>query len=54
MKEQIFRLIKEDIPVGFNSYEKPLKSTPGKIEKLIEDRRPTSYLIENIDEKTHC
>ena len=54
MKDQIFKLIKEDIPTGFNYYKSPLKTTKGKIEKLVEERRPTSYLIENVDDNAHC
>jgi tRNA-splicing ligase RtcB len=44
-KEQIFSMIKQDIPTGFNYYESPLKQTGSKIEAITENSRPSPWLI---------
>ena len=51
IKQQIFSLMKERIPTGFNSYDNPLKDTNQKLEKISEEQRPTKYLIEKIDSR---
>lgn len=55
-KDQLFKLIKEDIPTGFNYYDSPLKATGSTIEKITEseETRPSKWLVENIDKKVHC
>ena len=53
-REAIFKLIKEEIPTGFEAYDKPLKGTVRKIEELTELQRPTKWLVSNIGTKAKC
>jgi tRNA-splicing ligase RtcB len=47
-------MIKQDIPTGFNSYDKPLTATKDVIEKITETQNPTKYLRDNINSKASC
>lgn len=51
MKEQIFQLIKEKVPVGFSWYETPLSVTNDKLEQITEEQKPTNSLIKRVDKK---
>ena len=53
-REAIFKQIKEEIPTGFEAYDKPLKGTVRKIEELTELQRPTKWLVSNIGIKAKC
>ncbi|TNV78471.1 hypothetical protein FGO68_gene13757 [Halteria grandinella] len=53
-KDEIFKLIKDEIPTGFNHYSSPQPLAKSLLEEITESQNPTAYIKSSLSSKVSC